>query len=85
MSILVPEPEIPLLFVIRTPEALTLRTRPMSPSAHCSIEPESTSETAYPSTYFSRLIPKEVTTISSSSFPVERITAKLSAAPVVTF
>ena len=60
----VPEPEIPLLFKMFTPGALPCNKRIGSPSGRNSNCFLSTEATAYPSAFFSRLIPKDVTTTS---------------------
>ena len=64
MVMLVPDPEIPLLFKILTPGALPCNKRIGSPSGRSSNCFLSTEATAYPSAFFSRLIPSEVTTTS---------------------
>ena len=84
ITILVPDPDKPLWLVICTPEALPVKIRPISPSPLCSRASDSTSETAYPSACFSRLIPREVTITSSSWFPWARLMLTTSSAPTVT-
>ena len=64
ITMLVPEPDRPLVAPIFTPGALPLKTRPRSPSGRSSKSFLPTEDTAYPKAFFSRLIPKAVTTTS---------------------
>ena len=53
----VPDPEIPLVWLIVTPDAFPDNTLATSPSALCSISAALISLTAYPRAFFSLLTP----------------------------